>query len=498
MTISRSSSKNSQHTSQSEPATGTAPASRSSGSAPAPEGEARRPKLFGTDGVRGVFGSPPLDESTVRRLAAALAAELALSSAAEGSAPLVVLGGDTRGSTPVLCQWLAGELMARGGSIVFLGTVPTPCVAYTAARLGAACGIAVSASHNPHPDNGIKLIDGRGFKWSPEAELVLEQRMVALEAEDAPVLVGFAGDALPEVDREAVECWLNHLSVAVGEAGSRPLMGSKVALDTGNGAASAFARRLFERFGAEVFVAHDTPDGRNINAGCGSTHPAVLAELVRTHGCDLGFSFDGDADRVVMADERGEVCDGDAVLYLWGSELDRQGELPGRKVVATSMSNLGLEVALRRQGIELVRCDVGDREVVATMERDGVVLGGEQSGHIVHRLSSTTGDGLLTALHMAVLRARAGRPLSELLAPFDRFPQLLHSLRVRHKPDLETIAEVVKARRAVDEALGDTGRLVLRYSGTEPLVRIMIEGPEQGTIEALAARLATVLEEHLA
>lgn len=472
----------------------TSVASPRSPSTPEPPVVVARPQLFGTDGVRGSFGSPPLDEPTVRRLAAALADELSEG----GASPRIVLGGDTRDSTPVLCRWVGSELAARGGSLVFLGTVPTPCVAHTAARLGAACGVAVSASHNPHPDNGIKLIDSRGFKWAPEAELALERRMVTLAPGADPVRRGFATDELPAVDRGAVDDWLEHLSVAVGEGQERPLDGLGVALDTGHGAASPYARSLFEALGARVVVANDTPDGRNINAGCGSTHPAVLAELVRRHGCDLGFSFDGDADRVVMADEKGAVRDGDAVLYLWGRELDRLGELPGHRVVATSMSNLGLEVALRRDGIELVRCDVGDREVVATMERDGVVLGGEQSGHIVHRRSSTTGDGLLTALHMASLRSEAGRPLSALLAGFERFPQLIHNVRVRHKPALESIPEVVAARRSIDEELGENGRLVLRYSGTEPLVRIMLEGPEQGTIEGLSKRLAEVLKEHLA
>lgn len=447
-----------------------------------------RPRLFGTDGVRGVFGSHPLDAATVRRLGAALAETLA----ERGGPRRVVLGGDTRDSTPVLCGWLAAELAARGFEQSFLDTVPTPCVAYATVELGAACGIAVSASHNPHPDNGIKLIDGRGFKWSPADELDLESVMERV----SPAGSGNGIEA-PPADKVAVDSWLDHLAATVGDPGSRPLAGLRIALDTGNGAASPFARRLFESLGAEAEVVHDTPDGTNINAGCGSTHSSVIADTVRRLGADLGFSFDGDADRVIVADETGTVRDGDAVLYLWGLDLARRNALPGRRIVATSMSNLGLEVALRHQGIELLRCDVGDREVVAMMESTGTLLGGEQSGHIIHRAASTTGDGLLTALHMAHLRARRGVPFSQLLDGFERFPQLIHNVRVRHKPALDSLPAVVAGRREVEEALGDEGRLVLRYSGTEPLVRIMIEGPEQGRIETLAHQLAGVLEEHL-
>ena len=451
------------------------------------EAAQRRPRLFGTDGVRGVFGTHPLDQSTVRTLAAALGETLGR----KGPSPRVVLGGDTRDSTPILCRWLASELVAQGVDATFLGTVPTPCVAHATTSLGAVCGIAVSASHNPHPDNGIKLIDGRGFKWTPTDEAALEATMETV----APRTTTDSGAEL-EADPKPVEDWLRHL--AAGLEGDRPLAGLSLALDTGNGAASPYARRLFEGLGATVSVLHDQPDGSNINAGCGSTHPEVLATEVRRIGADLGFSFDGDADRVIVADESGTVRDGDAILYLWGLDLARRDALPGRRIVATSMSNLGLEVALRREGIELLRCDVGDREVVATMERSGTVLGGEQSGHIVHRGSSTTGDGLLTALHVAALRRRADQSLSALLTGFERFPQLIHNLRVRHKPPLDTLPEVVAAQGEVEAALGDQGRLVLRYSGTEPLVRIMIEGPEQGPIEALAQQLAGVLEEQLA
>lgn len=448
-------------------------------------------RLFGTDGIRGTFGVEPLDAATVRRLGRALAARLAR----PGGKPRVVLGGDTRASTPELVNWLAqglgGQGSGRGVEVTFLGTVPTPAVAWVTRTLGAACGVAVSASHNPHPDNGIKLVDGEGFKWPPAWEAALEDQLEETAAADAePVEL--------TVDRGAVEAYLRSLVSAAREghgadAGGLPLEGLAVAVDAGNGAASPYAEKLFASLGARVTVINAAPDGRNINAGCGSTHPGALAELILASGGDLGFSFDGDADRVILADEKGEIRDGDAILYLWGRDLADRGALPGRRVVATSMSNLGLDAALAEAGISLVRCDVGDRVVVDTMRREGVVLGGEQSGHIVNLELGTTGDGLLTALVVALLRARRKRPLSELVRGFERFPQLIENVRVREKVPFEGLPAVVEARRRVEEELARSGRLVLRYSGTEPLARIMIEGRDRGRIETLAEELAAVI-----
>ncbi len=443
------------------------------------------PRFFGTDGIRGVFGSFPLDERTVRSLAAALADELRQRNAAS---PRVIMGGDTRDSTEVLCHWLAAELGARGIEITYLGTVPTPCVAFAVRALGADTGIAVSASHNLHPDNGIKLISASGFKWSPSAEVRLEQRLGAhLESahlEPVP-------DAVLAVDDKAVASYLQHL--AAGLPGPQPLTGLRIALDTGHGAAAPFASQLFESLGARVHIIHAQPNGRNINDGCGSTHSQVVAAVVREFECDLGFAFDGDADRVIVADDQGQVRDGDAILYLWAKDLVTRGDLPGNRLVATSMSNLGLEEALLQEGVTVVRCDVGDRAVVETMRKEGIALGGEQSGHIVNLSLSTTGDGLLTALQIAGLRQRAGHPLSTMLARFQRYPQLLKNLEVRHKPDLSTLPKVSVAAHRVEEQLGSNGRLVLRYSGTEPKVRIMIEGKKRQEIEALANDLAEVL-----
>lgn len=434
-------------------------------------------RLFGTDGIRGVFGEPPLDVATVTRLGWVLARHLGR----DRSAPRVVLGGDTRDSTPVLCRWLAAGLRAGGAEVVYVGIVPTPAVAMLARRLGMAAGVAVSASHNPWPDNGIKLIDARGFKWRPEEEAELETE---LRGGSAPAV----DEAELTIAPGAVDAYLEEL-ISTFPAG-RPLVGLRIAIDAANGAASPYARGLFEGLGAEVVLAHAAPDGSNVNRGCGSTHPAAMATLTVENGCDLGCAFDGDADRVILADEKGTVRDGDAILYLWARELQRQNRLPGARVVATTMSNLGLEVALARHAIELVRCDVGDREVVATMFREGIDLGGEQSGHVVYLPLSTTGDGLLTALQMAALLARGGQPLSGLLEGFEKFPQLIRNVRVTRKPDLLGFAGVRAQTEAIERELGREGRLVLRYSGTEPLARIMIEGRDQAHIETLAADLA--------
>jgi phosphoglucosamine mutase len=455
-----------------------------------------RPRLFGTDGVRAPFGVPPLDRATVTALARALAAGFASladgADAAPAGRPVAVLGGDTRESTPEICRWLAAGLAQGGAGCRYAGTLPTPGVARLAGDLGAACGISVSASHNPYPDNGIKLIDGAGCKWSAAAELALEERLGRGAMPDTAVDL-----PLPELapEPDLVERYLDELAATL--PGDRPLAGFRVVLDAGNGAASALAGPLFSRLGAQAQVLSAAPDGRNVNAGCGSTAPEAMAARVRAAGADLGAAFDGDADRAILADERGAVRDGDAMMYLWATHLHRLGRLDPPAVVATSMSNLGLERALLREGIALVRCDVGDRAVVETMRREGIVLGGEQSGHVVHLELSTTGDGLLSALQMAGIVAATGRPLSELLAGFRRYPQVLLNVRVREKPELLGLPRVATAVRTVEERLGADGRLVLRYSGTEPLARVMIEGPDQETAEALAGGIAQAIRDEI-
>ncbi|MEP7009335.1 MAG: phosphoglucosamine mutase [Acidobacteriota bacterium] len=442
-------------------------------------------RLFGTDGIRAPFGTPPLDRRTISALAHALGAKLR-AARADGALPIVILGGDTRESTPEICAWLASGLVPEGVEVRYEEDIPTPGIAYLVRRHGAACGIAVSASHNPVPDNGVKLIDGEGFKWTEEAEAELESELLAIR--DAPDFAPKAVTALKRYKGLVYE----YLDALYGDLpGKKTLAGLKLAIDCGNGAASDFGNALFGGIGATVQVINDRPNGTNINAGCGSTHPEVVASRVLEIGADMGLAFDGDADRCILVDERGEVRDGDAILYLWARDLAAKGELPHRKIVATSMSNLGLVRALAREGIGVVRCDVGDRQVVATMKAEGIVLGGEQSGHIVYLKEASTGDGLLTALHIATLRARSGEPLSQMLAGFRRYPQILSNIPVREKKSFADLPGVAAAAARVEQRLGDDGRLVLRYSGTEPLARIMIEGADQAEITALAGEIAT-------
>ena len=447
-------------------------------------------RLFGTDGIRGRFGEPPLDRETVTTLAVHLAANLRSHPRGNGAPPQVVLGGDTRESTPEICRWLASGLLAGGVELRYAGVIPTPGVAWLTRELGSAAGVVVSASHNPWPDNGIKLVDPEGFKWSDEDEAALED-LLAQPSEALPEIPPAALTAEPDLRQR----YLRHLAATLPEAA--PLDGLRVVLDTGNGAASSYAGELFERLGARVVLLHAEPNGRNVNEGCGSTAPGEMAARVVAEGADLGAAFDGDADRCILADERGEVRDGDAMLYLWATWLHRSGRLQPPKIVATSMSNLGLERALAAEGIGVERCNVGDRYVVEAMRREGILLGGEQSGHIVQRALASTGDGLLTAIQIAFLRHQDGRPLSALLAPFRRYPQVLLNVRVAKKQDFDTLPAVTAAARDVERRLGGDGRLVLRYSGTEPLARIMIEGPEQTLIDGMAAELAAAIRGEL-
>jgi phosphoglucosamine mutase len=449
--------------------------------------------LFGTDGIRGPAGTFPLDRDTVTRLGRCVAESVVRGR--EGAGRRVVLGGDTRRSTPELCSWLAAGLAAGGAEAHFVGVLPTPGVSYLTASLNAGAGIAVSASHNPYPDNGIKLLDAAGRKWSPEAEAAIEARLRSSPADTAAGAE--PGDLV--ADPADAERYLEALHAQIAIVGeSSPLQGLRVVLDCAHGAASLHAPRLFKRLGAEVSVLFADPDGANINLDCGSTHPERLADTVHSVAASLGFAFDGDADRAIAVDEHGETRDGDALLFLWARHLLRSGHLSPARVVATSMSNLGLAQALAADGIELVRCDVGDRAVAQTMEAEGILLGGEQSGHIIHSGLAPTGDGLQTALHVAALVAASGGNLSDLLEGFRKYPQILLNVPVASKPDLSSHPAIAAAAQSVDQRLGDRGRLVLRYSGTEPLARVMIEGEDDGEIEDLARELADIIEKELA
>lgn len=434
-------------------------------------------RLFGTDGVRGVAGQPPLDAATVLAIGSAVGAWLGRGA----EAPRVVLGGDTRASTAEISGLLAAALERRGVEVINAGVIPTPGIAWLIPHLEADAGIVVSASHNPYTDNGIKLLSAHGRKLDPAVEKAIEKEALAL----AP-MTGIAPRLRP-ADPDLIAAYREQL---VRSLDPDALAGLRLIVDAANGAAASLAGEVATACGAAVTVLNDRPDGVNINRDCGSTHPQGLQREVRAHGAHLGLALDGDADRAVLVDETGELRDGDAILYLWAGWLADLGELAPPAIVATSMSNLGLERALAERGIGTVRCEVGDRAVVETLEARGLRLGGEQSGHVVDLESSSTGDGLLTGLRVAAIVAASGRTLSQLLERLRRFPQRLVNVPVGDRPPVADVPELAAAIDRAREALGDDGRLVVRYSGTEPLLRIMIEARELSQVDELTRMLA--------
>ena len=432
----------------------------------------RMRRLFGTDGIRGVAGEPPLDGATVSRVGAALVASLA---AAGAPRPRLVVGGDTRESTAGIVAALAGGVAAAGGQVIAAGVLPTPAVAHLTRALGAEAGVVVSASHNPWRDNGVKIFSSEGRKLPDQVEAAIERRI----EESLP-----AAPRAVTPDPALAQHYVEHL------AGTLPhrLDGLTVVVDAANGAASEAAPAAFRAAGARVIPLAVSPDGRNINDGCGALHPEAMARAVTASGADLGIALDGDADRIVLADGEGRLLDGDDILYLWVVEMAREGRKP-EAVVGTVMSNFGFERALSDLGVRLLRAAVGDRYVVEEMERSGAVLGGEPSGHLIRSDLSTTGDGTLTGLHLAALAAASGTPLSA-QPRFAKTPQILRNVRVRCRLPLEEVPEFAEAVRRGEARLAGRGRILIRYSGTEPLLRIMVEGEDAHLVESLAGELS--------
>ncbi len=437
--------------------------------------------LFGTDGIRGRAFEAPLDEATVRRLGAALAADLG------GGAPRVLLAGDTRASTAALATWLGSSLRAAGCEVVWGGVLPTPAVSRLLAELGGfAAGVVVSASHNPAEDNGIKVLGPTGEKLADERERHLERLLPSAPARHGP--------GLPAVDGALARRYLELL--IAGHRSGRPLAGLHVVVDAAHGAASGLAEELLDHLGARVSAIASAPDGRNINRDCGATAPARLAAAVLELGADGGLALDGDADRALIVDERGRVLDGDDILLAWASELHGEGLLPGGRVVATVMSNFGLERALAARGLTTVRCPVGDRSVWLAMVANGAALGGEQSGHVICSHHGVSGDGLVTGSQLLAIAARRGLPLSA-LSDLRRLPQVLLNVPVARKLPFESLPRVVGELAHTRSRLAASGRVLLRYSGTEPLARVMIEGENAAEIEALANGLADAIRNEL-
>ena len=434
-------------------------------------------RMFGTDGVRGVPGTAPLDTTTVARLGFALAEEL-------GESPRIACGRDTRESGGWIEARLAAGIRAAGGVPISLGVMPTPGVAVVTARRGFDAGVVISASHNPHPDNGIKLLQADGAKATADVERRIEARVARAARAGTPV-PAIPGDGCESVD--LTETYVDHLTaITRGVA----VAGMRVTIDCAHGATSTLASRVLRRIGVSVVELHASPDGRNINAASGSTHPAALQAAVVEQGCRLGFAFDGDGDRVMLVDASGRIVDGDGVLFVAARHLRAAGRLTNAGVVATVMSNFGLEAALTREGVTLHRCAVGDSHVRSEMVRRNICLGGEQSGHIIFSDLLPTGDGLGTALSVLRIVAETGRELADLVADLTVFPQVLLNVPVAGKPELAAVPELDAAIRAAEARLSGAGRVLVRYSGTEPVLRVMIEGAERRTVETLAQGIA--------
>jgi phosphoglucosamine mutase len=442
-------------------------------------------RLFGTDGVRGKAGEHPLDHETVARLGAALVRAMR-----HGDNVLhFIVGRDTRESGEWIEQELARGIRSEGAQLTSAGVIPTPAVAYVAREMDFDAGIVISASHNPFEDNGIKVFSGRGEKFTE----TLERRVEDIVADPSWTVNGSPLEPVSRTD--VVDAYLGHAKLALPDA--HRLGAMRIAVDTANGATTAVALKLFRELGFDVRALGSQPDGRNINLDCGSTHPDRLAAAVRENRCRMGVAFDGDGDRAIFVDAAGRIVDGDAVLLMCARQMKAQGRLKGNAVVATVMSNIGLELALRESGIELVRTSVGDKHVMEEMLRRDLSIGGEQSGHIIFSDHLFTGDGIATALNVLRVMADSGRELADLASELVTYPQVLVNVRVREKKDLSSAPSVVDAMTRIEERLAGNGRLLVRYSGTEPLLRIMIEGKDQQEIQNWAGEIAAAVKHEL-
>jgi phosphoglucosamine mutase len=451
-----------------------------------PEEDQRQ--LFGTDGIRAVAGEPPLDAKTIYAVGLALGHSLRGKSAT----PKVILGRDTRESGPWIAATLSAGLREAGAAVESAGVVPTPAVAFLACKHGFDAGVVISASHNPWRDNGIKLFGGDGYKLADDVELAMEEEILhhagQIETPDP--------DKLPQVEDNA-KLAEDYIQFLIDCVPGLSLAGLKIVADCANGAAAAVAPELFRRLGGEVQLTHVAPDGRNINLDCGALHPEVVAKEVVARGAMLGLTFDGDADRCMLSGSKNNVVNGDAILLMAGRDLKAQGKLTGDIVVATTMSNMGLEAALKRSGIKMLRAGVGDRYVLEMMQKEDAALGGEQSGHILFPHLATTGDGILTALVVLDLVARSGKSIEALTADLKVFPQVIVNVRVEEKKPFDGFPSIVSAIRAAEEELKDSGRVVIRYSGTELLARVMIEAESEEAMKRHAEGIAAEIRAEL-
>ncbi len=445
--------------------------------------------LFGTDGIRGEAGQFPLDHSTVTAIGFSLASHLA----ATGVAPKIIIGRDTRESGASIEEALIDGASRAGAECLSAGVITTPGVAFVTRKEQASAGVVISASHNPYHDNGIKIFAPSGRKMDDAVERQIEADV--FRKIEVPAALNIRSYSSAEAEEQLRE---DYLSFLAGEIGAGlDLKGLTLVVDCANGASSALAPTLFERLGATTIAINATPDGRNINRDCGSLHIDSLRDKVLKERADLGVAFDGDADRSLFVDGEGNFVDGDATLLALATHLQSHKRLKGDVVVATVMSNIGLEIALRSVGIRLVRTDVGDKYVLEELLRLGASLGGEQSGHIILPELSLAGDGMITTLCLLRALSESRKTLAEMTSGFKRYPQILLNVRVREKVSFSDLAPVQAEVKQVEELLSQKGRLLLRYSGTEPLARVMIEGEDQRQIDEYARRIAKAIEREI-
>lgn len=446
-------------------------------------------KLFGTDGVRGLANQAPMTPE----LAMALGQAIAHHFKHEKSTHRIIIGKDTRLSSYMLEQAMAAGICAMGSTAVFTGPLPTPGVAFLTKAMRADAGVMISASHNPFHDNGIKFFDRDGFKLSDDVELQLERFIET----DLPHFQRPTGENIGKAYR--IDDAQGRYSEWVKQTFPKSLAldGLKIVVDCANGSAYKIAPNLLWELGADVIPIAVQPNGTNINQKCGAVYPEELCRQVVAHKADLGIALDGDADRVVMCDEHGQVVDGDQVIALCALEMQTAGLLPCQKVVGTILTNMGVEVLLRTHGIELLRTAVGDRYIIEVMRRENIRLGGEPSGHVIFADHTTTGDGLIAALQILASLMKTNTSLSKLVSGIPLYPQVQKNIFVKKRQPLKDIPELQKALQEAKERLGNEGRTVLRYSGTEPLLRLMIEGRDQNTIQKELSLLVKVVEENL-
>jgi len=448
-------------------------------------------KLFGTDGIRAVAGESPLDAKTIYAVGLALAHSLRKTA----HEPRVILGRDTRESSPWISATLTAGLREAGARVESAGVITTPAVAFLARTHGFHAGVVISASHNPWQDNGIKLFGGDGFKLPDAVELAIEEEIfhhLGQITEPDPA-------KLPHVQDNRILA-RDYIQFLINAVPGLSLAGLRIVADCANGAAAAIAPELVRRLESEagqVELTHVEPDGRNINLDSGALHPEIVAREVSARGADLGITFDGDADRCMLAGARNNVINGDAILLMAARDLKARGMLTNDVVVATTMSNMGLEAALKRSDIRMLRAPVGDRYVLEEMQKNNAALGGEQSGHILFPHLATTGDGLLTSLVVLDLIARSGKTVDELTSDLKVFPQIIVNVKVREKKPLADIAAVAAAIRDAEEELKDSGRVVIRYSGTEPLARVMIEAESEEAMKRHADKISAAIRVEL-